>query len=56
MDPASILAIIGAGSQLIQIALKARERARQTGEWTEEQDKLFDAKLEAAVKQDHWKL
>lgn len=56
MDPASILAIIGASSQLIQIAIKARERARQSGEWTDEQDRQFDAKLEAAFKQSHWKL
>ena len=55
MDPASILALVTAGTEIISLAMKARARARATGEMTEEQDREFDAKLEAAFKADHWK-
>ena len=56
MDPASILALVTAGTEIIALAMKARDRARATGEMTEEQDREFDAKMEAAFKQDHWRL
>jgi len=56
MDPASIIALVTAASKILELAIKARERARATGEMTEEQDREFDAKMQAAFKQDHWKL
>ena len=56
MDPATIAAAIGGVAELIKLINAARARARATGEMTEEQDAEFDAKLEAAFKQEHWKL
>ncbi len=56
MDPASIIALVSAGTEIIKIAMKARERAMATGEMTEEQYREFDRKMEEAFKQDHWKL
>ncbi len=56
MDPATIAAAIGGVAELIKLINAARARARATGEMTEEQDQEFNAKLEAAFKQDHWKL
>lgn len=56
MDPASIIALVTAASKILELAIKARERARATGEMTEDQDREFDAKMQAAFKQDHWKL
>lgn len=56
MDPASIIALVSAGTEIIKMAMKARERARSTGEMTEEQDAEFDRKMQEAFKQDHWKL
>jgi hypothetical protein len=56
MDPASIIALVTAATKLLELAVKARERARATGEMTPEQDAEFDAALEATFKQDHWKL
>jgi len=56
MDPATIAAAIGGVTELIKLINAARARARTTGEMTEEQDREFDAKLEAAFKADHWKL
>jgi hypothetical protein len=56
MDPASIIALVTAATKLIELAVKARDRARATGEMTPEQDAEFDAALEATFKQDHWKL
>ncbi len=56
MDPATIAAAIGGVAELIKLINAARARARATGEMTEEQDAEFDSKLEAAFKQEHWKL
>lgn len=55
MDPASIIALVTAGTEVIKLAMKARERARANGELTEAQDREFDAKIEEAFKQDHWR-
>lgn len=55
MDPASIIALVSAGTEIVKLAMKARERARANGELTEAQDREFDAKLEEAFKQDHWR-
>lgn len=56
MDPATIAAAVGGVVEVIKLINAARERARASGELTEAQDREFDAKLEAAFKQDHWKL
>ena len=56
MDAASIIALITAATKLLELAAKAPDRARATGEMTPEQDAEFDAVMEAAFKQDHWKL
>jgi hypothetical protein len=56
MDPATILAAISGVTEVVKLINSARARARANGELTEEQDAEFDAKLEAAFKQDHWKL
>lgn len=56
MDPASIIALVSAGTEIVKLAMKARERARANGELTEAQDREFDAKLEEAFKQAHWQL
>ena len=55
MDPATILAAISGVTEVVKLINKARERARANGELTEEQDREFDAKLEAAFKQSHWR-
>jgi hypothetical protein len=56
MDPASIIALVTAGTKILELAMKARDIARSKAEWSEDKDREFDAKLEAAFKQDHWKL
>lgn len=55
MDPATIYAAISGVSKVVELIQKARERARANGELTEAQDREFDAKLEEAFKQDHWR-
>lgn len=54
MDPLTVIAMLNAGLEIVRLAQKARDEVRRSGEWTPEQDRAFDAKLEAAFKQDHW--
>lgn len=55
MDQASIIALASLASEAVKLALAARERARQSAEWTPEQDAEFDSKMEAAFSGPHWK-
>ena len=55
MDPAIIVAAISGIESLVRLIQTTRETLRQNGELTAEQDAEFDAKMEAALKQSHWK-
>lgn len=58
MDYNQAILLLGAASQIINIANKARETAGQSREWTPEQEAAFDQKLTNAKegKYDHWKV
>ena len=47
--------VIKAGSDLWQFISKIRETAKQSGEWTDADEAAFQAKLDGASNQDHWK-
>lgn len=56
MNPALILAAINGVAEVVKLINSARDRARASGELSDEQDAAFDAKMEEAFKQIHWKL
>ncbi len=53
MDTTVSLAI-SAAAKLIEFILKARQAARQSGEWTPEQEEQFQAELAMRMNQPHW--
>jgi hypothetical protein len=48
------ITLISAGITVIQLALKERDKARERGEWTPEQDQAFDAKMEERFDSNAW--
>lgn len=55
MDPATVIALASLAAEAVKLAIAARERARQSAEWTPEQDREFDARMDAAFGSPHWR-
>lgn len=51
MDP---ITIVSAAMAALQLAMKLRAIAQQSGEWTPEEEAKFRADTEAAFKAPHW--
>lgn len=55
MTAAVAIAIIDGLNSLLQLVTNQVSAARERGEWTQEEEAAFDAKVEAITSQEHWK-
>lgn len=59
MNGAEIIAIVNLASEGVKTAWdvysRARDEAKRQGVWTEEQDRAFDAQMQARMQASHWR-